>query len=1257
MKKIIILLVLLVGLVASSGVAAGGYVVFDVLLGDYSQFKRERILEILSKESVVYFSDGETQVGSFFGQEHRQYVTLSEIPQHMRNAVIAAEDDSFYKHKGVDFVSTMRAAMVNVLFNRREGASTITQQTVKNLFGRPLTNLRAKYVEAINAFKLERAFSKDEILEFYLNQFHVTGNGRGVGVAAKYYFNKEVPELSLVEAAFIAGSVKGPYLYDPFTKKSLEARGRSMKRAMDRKNYVIRRMLDLKLVSPQDAEKAIAAPIPFERGRFQFNQVSIIDLIKGQLNRADVLEALGAEDVDQIASMGLKVTTTLSKNVQEQAQYAVRQNLSRLATILQGFTIADERQVQNLSQLTTHEFYVGRVNAVDSSKGKEAVRVGLGLAQCQIGPEGLDRMAKFMDHGRYKGVPAAKAKLLERLAFGTPVLVSVRQELVGNEIWSHLQSPVPVAAAGPAASAAPNPDPSPAPAAGGSASQPQTAEPVHTYLCDLETPPLVSGGAIVVDKGEVVAVVGGFSPHEYNRAIYARRQPGSTFKTLTYYAALHLGWNALSPLINVRDAYEWQSQFYYPRPDHPPQTLTTTLAGAGSFSENLASVWLMAHLTKKLSPSQFMELLTNLEVLDGTEDETALAVKMRDKFNVGFGVSELAEGVFDSIIDDYSTHVDVVDDRGLYMQLATMNAGGPRYDKEISRLKRMRPSALPTKERNARVNMLLNTLHRWRRLASALDADLQTLRRQGDQDAAAVDAPSTSSLSSPGTASILRKFRVTKSGRLCYFAETESFDPSTYSDLLGPLEWGDLDAGALASRIAALAPSDSGSFQEDVWLDGYMPVGLLREVATTFDERLAEVAALPLRDRLQWNFDLRYSAGMLFAKNLVAEMGVVSKVEWVPSFPLGTNDVSLAELAMTYQTMLTGETNQFFKDDALNQLSLLRRIEDSSGNLLWESVRTSRQVFDTFYTPSMMSILRGTVTSGTGRIAQGSIFVDGGDESADEALRKARLRVPTFGKTGTTNDYTNATFVGFLPYPEDEGTTELGPQHALTIAAYVGYDNNKPMRRAGVRIAGGTGALPAWIEIAKAVIRDRQYASRIDWKSLLNEGQSEVAFDYGTSPRLIVPQHGSLVVGPDSEAAGSQADGATPDVDLNVYHDDYAASAQKSMVVHLPGRVDRGVFSPQTRVSFLRARDGVMIPHTIPELKESSTIELDAPDDPEAPPSDVPLPDRAVSLPEPPPDGERLSKSQDPGQPGSSTDGYDFVIPPAPPAPRESAAP
>ena len=242
MKKILFLLVSLF-LLSCIPVCLGlGFIAWQVYIGNYSDFEKSRIIDILSKETVLYYADGQSQLGSLFGQEHRIYVNIDQIPNVMKDAIVTAEDEDFYTNIGIDPKGILRAIINNMLFKTRQGASTITQQTVKNLFGRKETDLYVKFQEMINAFKLEKMYSKNQILEFYLNQFHVTGNGRGIGVASKYYFNKNVEDLSLIESAFIAGSVKGPEKYNPFTKTNLAAQEKAQKEAFIRKNYVLDRM-------------------------------------------------------------------------------------------------------------------------------------------------------------------------------------------------------------------------------------------------------------------------------------------------------------------------------------------------------------------------------------------------------------------------------------------------------------------------------------------------------------------------------------------------------------------------------------------------------------------------------------------------------------------------------------------------------------------------------------------------------------------------------------------------------------------------------------------------------------------------------------------------------------------------------------------------------------------------------------------------------------------------------------------------------
>ena len=155
-------------------------------------FNREYILSELSGESRAYYRDGERRLGSFFDVNHRIYVPFGEIPENIVNALVAAEDAAFFQHGGFDVAGFTRAMVNNIRAGRmQQGGSTLTQQTVKNIYGREERSIKAKWKELINALRMENFFTKEEILEFYLNQFLVSGTGKGVAIAAQYFFNKD----------------------------------------------------------------------------------------------------------------------------------------------------------------------------------------------------------------------------------------------------------------------------------------------------------------------------------------------------------------------------------------------------------------------------------------------------------------------------------------------------------------------------------------------------------------------------------------------------------------------------------------------------------------------------------------------------------------------------------------------------------------------------------------------------------------------------------------------------------------------------------------------------------------------------------------------------------------------------------------------------------------------------------------------------------------------------------------------------------
>lgn len=1109
MRKYIAIIALLALCAGVPPVALGGYALFEIFAGNYDHLKRERILEILSKESMLYYSDGVTQLGSLFSSEHRQYISLKDIPIIVQQGVIAAEDDQFYYHRGVSFLSTARAAVRNLFMGKREGASTITQQTVKNLYGRPVTNLRAKFFEAINAFKMERIFSKEEILEFYLNQFHVTGNGRGVGVAAKYYFNKEVHELTLSEAAFIAGSVKGPERYNPFTKKALESQEKAKARAKVRKDYVLRRMLENNFISQADYEAAVVEEVPFLQGRFQFNELFITDLVQRQISRKEVLAALGAETAEEVGSLGLRITTTLDQAVQRGALYGVRQNLSRLEMILTGFEKAQQSQFTAIQKPELHGFYVGKIVNISSEKGKESVLVSFGLPECAIPSDGLLRVAKITDQALYRGIPKSMAALMNELKEGDYVLTSVRE-----------------------------------------------IKPDGTLVCDLERQPRIQGSALVLDKGQVIAMVGGFAPHEYNRAVFAKRQPGSTFKTLTYYPALQLGWHILEPLLNTRNVYTWQGQFYFPRPDHSPETLETTFAGAGAKSENLASIWLLAHMLDRLTFSQFKDLLVTLELATAGENEDEVARRLSAKYNAPLNESHMRAGVFSTVRTDLLDDISVSHDRLLRYLVQSMNYGTD-FEAEAVRIIATKPKKMPEKEKEVRLNVLKNSFLRWDFIRDAASSSIARVK----------ELVQSKAMLTADDVKILSSFR--KSGESVAWMSEDPFQVSVVTPQLKAPELTLLSP----EEVIRIAESNLAYFsEENVLLDGLLPMSIIGEMKDLIETKFASLSDAGPMEKLFRHDDFRFSLGMIYAQRMTKQMGVKSRVEWVPSFPLGANDVTLAELALAYQTVLEGKVYRYFDEDRENQLLLIKRIEDDRGNLLWEADRQEHQLIDDFYSAPMLSVLRGTVTNGTARAANRNIILRSHDPATDSVLAKAALRVPSFGKTGTTNDYVNATYVGFLPYPEHSGVTQLSPSHAYTIAAYVGYDTNEPMRRRGFKVAGGTGALPAWIEIAKTLIIEQKYADKIEWQPLAEKKLTEVPFDYGdATQRITVPVHGAAALDERNDEPEET------EADLDDVIDDYAASSRTFLQLAVSGRANNGVFFPTRRVSpFLsRQRDSV----------------------------------------------------------------------------------
>src|SRR5215510_9553872 len=235
-----------------AGVAAvaAGIWHFSRDLPDYSQLQNYEP-PVMTR---IHASDG-ALLGEY-AKERRLYLPIQTMPKLVTNAFLAAEDKNFYEHGGIDFTGMARAAVLyvqNLGSNRRpQGASTITQQVAKNFLLTNEVSLDRKIKEALLAMKIERTYSKDRILELYLNEIYLGLGAYGIAAASLIYFDKSVHELTLAEAAYLAALPKAPSSLHPF---------RARDRAIERRNYVIDRMAEDRYVTQQEADKAKKEPL------------------------------------------------------------------------------------------------------------------------------------------------------------------------------------------------------------------------------------------------------------------------------------------------------------------------------------------------------------------------------------------------------------------------------------------------------------------------------------------------------------------------------------------------------------------------------------------------------------------------------------------------------------------------------------------------------------------------------------------------------------------------------------------------------------------------------------------------------------------------------------------------------------------------------------------------------------------------------------------------------------------------------------
>ena len=521
--------------------------------------------------TTVYARD--KSVLGYLYDEKRYLISLEEMPIHLRRAFIAAEDASFYQHMGIDPLAIARAFYGNVISGRtRSGASTITQQIVKRLLLNSERSYSRKLREAILAIQLERHLSKEEILTIYLNEIYLGNGAHGVEAAARTYFGKTAKELTLGEAAVLATLPQAPSTNNPYMNP-IATKGRQA--------YVLGQMLRHNWISQEQYDDAYTQPLEYKTapdpswklGAWYLEEVRRELLV--MFSEANVREKGLKIDLygkDAVYMAGLHVYTAMDPAHQLAGETALRQSLLE-TTKRQGWrgplaTVPPEEVEEYLaknpfepSELENAGWAKALVTSVTTKSA--AVRLG-----SYTGSIGLDRM----DWARTPNVKVAPEHA--RMRDATKILKA------GDVVW--------VSAVG--ASGTSNPVGAPArpgkngvPEYSAEAVKPETP----IALC-LEQLPDVEGALTSMEtaSGDVVALVGGYQysqNNQYNRAVQARRQPGSSFKPLVYSAALDNNFTPATVLMDTpvmlfaNAGKEWRPS-NYDNKFRGPMILRTALA-------------------------------------------------------------------------------------------------------------------------------------------------------------------------------------------------------------------------------------------------------------------------------------------------------------------------------------------------------------------------------------------------------------------------------------------------------------------------------------------------------------------------------------------------------------------------------------------------------------------------------------------------------------------------------------------------------
>ena len=1066
--------------------------------GDHLQ--EDHILSLISVEAPVYYGDGSTRLGVFFAEEHRQYVLYDDIPRCFVDALVAAEDQDYWTHPGFSSRGITRAFFDNLRAGRVvAGGSTLTQQTAKNLFVRRERTYKEKLRELADALRLERAYGKERILEFYSNQFYVNGNGRGLAIAARFFFDVEdLSKLELAECAFLAGVVKSPNRYNPWVPGE-ERQQRALLAARERTDYVLGRMLVEGSITPAEHDAAVAEEISFSRGHFRYERSVVLDEVERELTRPSFQQLLADHGVGDLGTSALRITTTLDPDIQRRARYALRHHLTDVGFLLEAPELAalfgepiDLRPFDR-DRLLPGTFFRGNLLSVDP-EARTAV-VDLGGVVGLLDADACTRLATLAERAEDRNTWAEASRA------ETQALLGELSGQVGRSVRVSLRGL--------------DPD----------------GEPLLDWEYDAE----LQGAVVVLQGGEIRAMVGGSSNSDFNRAVQARRQLGSTWKPALFDSALQLRWSTTDPLDNRRAVFPYQGTFYYPRPDHRGAPERVSIAWAATKSENVASIWLLYHLTDRLNPEQLRQVAAQVDLAPREGEAGSEWVTRVQVAGIIPTSAKLDEGLFDRVRADLAVDLQFDGRDDVAAALAAMNYG-LGFAAELDEVRS--DDGLTGREREARVIALSRNLLRQEQLATRFTEARQRLLDRvaagepvDDLDLAgfAYDPTGLAPMSFGDVVPVGYEALTAASWSALLTPDEDELEVLPPSVLDGPDEVDrlfapDPDEGAPpvvpAEPLGGSVPRSFAVIQlldpDRVVLEGQLTPRLVQQVRAGITSARGDLGGdldLYSFELLTLCRDFRTLVGLRYLAALAARAGVRSRIDPVLSMPLGSSDITLMEAAQLYEGMLTGQTRRFHPDalaadatlqpvdeehiqtepydarraERFPEVGLIRGVAMRDGRVLYAAARSDVRMQEPEIGADLAAILRSTVAHGTGRRAEGAVRPGATDPERVERLRSTDARMPLLGKTGTTNSYKNSAFLGAVPGLPPDGDT-LTWEHATIIATYVGYDDNREMKRGGIRIQGSSGSLPVWIETARAVAAAGDAGDRVDLAALAFSG-------------------------------------------------------------------------------------------------------------------------------------------------------------------------